>query len=85
MLISSVTLEPCSKQSENTNFNKLNLQCVNSRTLTVNGIFNCPFLSCDNRGKSGSDFTDFSSKNYLETAFCTQCVYHNKKMFSFEL
>lgn len=71
--------------SENIDFNNLNLQCCNSRTLTANGIFNCPFLSSDNRGKSGSDFTDFSTKNYLETAFCSQCVSYNKKMFSFEL
>lgn len=71
--------------SENIEFNKLNLQCVNSRTLTVNGIFNCPFLSCDNRGKSGTDFTDFSTKNYLETSFCSQCVSYNIKMFSFDL
>lgn len=67
------------------NFDNLKLQCTNSRTLTVNGVFNCPLLSFDNRGKSGSDFDDFSNKSYLETPFCTQCVTHNRNFFSIDL
>lgn len=67
------------------NYSELNVECAKSRTLTVNGIFSCPLLSCDNRGKCGTDFTDFSNKSYLETAFCTQCIKHNKKLFSFDL
>lgn len=67
------------------NFDKLNLQCTNSRTLTVNGIFNCPLLSLDNRGKSGSEINDYSNKSYLETPYCTQCVRNNLKLFSIDL
>ena len=71
--------------SNNIDYQKLNVQCSRSRTLTINGIFNCPLLASDNRGKSGTDFNDFSTKSYLETAFCTQCVRHNVKLFSFDL
>jgi sulfatase maturation enzyme AslB (radical SAM superfamily) len=71
--------------SSDIDFQKLNIQCKNSRTLTINGVFNCPLLAADNRGKCGSDFVDFSCKNYLETPFCSQCVKHNISMFSFSL
>ena len=66
-------------------FQTLNIQCSKSRTLTINGVFNCPLLAADNRGKSGSDFNDFSVKSYIETQFCTQCFKHNIKLFSFDL
>ena len=58
--------------SNNIDYNKLNVQCSKSRTLTKNGVFNCPLLSSDNRGKSGTDFNDYSHKSYLETPFCMQ-------------
>lgn len=64
---------------------KLKTECSNSRTLTINGIFTCPLLSADNRGKCGSDFNDYSKCNYLETPFCSQCVKHNVSLFSLEL
>ncbi len=70
---------------ENTEFEKLHLECAKSRTLTINGIFSCPLLCGDNRGKCGSDFIDFSNKNYLETPYCTQCIAHNQKIFSLDL
>ncbi|MCD7879561.1 MAG: radical SAM protein [Candidatus Gastranaerophilales bacterium] len=70
---------------EKTDFTALNTECSVSRTLTVNGVFTCPLLCNDNRGKCGSDFSDFSNKNYLETAFCSQCVRYNNYMFLFKL
>ena len=82
-IIPLLSKSECVDFSSDIDFQQLNLQCMNSRTLTINGVFNCPILSCDNRGKSGSDFTDFSDKNYLETPFCSQCVKHNARMFSF--
>ena len=69
----------------NIDYEKLNVDCKKSRTLTLNGIFSCPLLSNDNRGKCGNDFTDFSTKNYLETSYCAQCSAYNKKLFSLEL
>lgn len=66
-------------------FNSINVDCSKGRILTANGVFSCPLLSNDNRGKCGADFNDFSDKNYLETNFCAQCVKHNKPLFSFSL
>lgn len=70
---------------ENTNLEKLQIECSKSRTLTINGIFSCPLLCGDNRGKCGSDFNDFSNRNYLETPYCSQCISHNKHLFSLDL
>ena len=66
-------------------FDKVKVECARSRTLTLNGVFYCPLLSKDNRGKCGSDFNEYSTKCYIETGFCSQCVAHNKYLFSFEL
>lgn len=66
-------------------YDSVNVDCSTSRTLTINGVFSCPLLSADNRGRCGADFTDFSSKNYLETSFCAQCVKFNKFLFSFKM
>ncbi len=67
------------------NYDSLNIECANSRTLTINGIFSCPLLSTDNRGKCGSDFSDYSKKSYLETSYCSQCINHNNYLFSLSL
>ena len=71
--------------SEKIDYSLLNLDCSTSRTLTINGIFACPLLSCDNRGRCGVDFSDYSNKVYLETSFCSQCVKANNFLFSFVL
>ena len=70
---------------ENIEFEKLNLDCSKSRTLTINGVFSCPLLSNDNRGRSGLDFNDYSDKSYIETAYCTQCAVYNNCIFSLQL
>ncbi len=70
---------------EGTDFNKLNIECLKGRTLTLNGVFTCPLLSNDNRGKCGTDFTDYSKTAYLETSYCSQCVKHNVTLFSLDL
>ena len=71
--------------SADTDFENLNTECSKSRTLTVNGVFTCPLLSCDNRGKCGSDFTDYSKRSYLETQYCSQCIKYNKSLFSLDI
>ncbi len=68
-----------------TDFDKLKVECANSRTLSINGIFTCPLLCGDNRGKCGSDFTDYSNKSYLETPYCSQCIKYNTRLFSLDL
>lgn len=60
----------------------LKTECSNSRTLTINGIFLCPLLSTDNRGKCGVDLQDYSKNSYLETEYCKQCASHNNYLFS---
>ena len=68
-----------------TDFDKLKVECANSRTLSINGIFTCPLLCGDNRGKCGSDFNDFSRRSYLETPYCSQCIKYNSNLFSLDL
>ena len=59
--------------------------CMTSRTLTRNGIFSCPFLANDYRGRMGSDFTDFSKSVRLETPYCSSCIKNKEKMFSVDI
>ncbi len=60
---------------------KVKTECSRGRTLTINGIFTCPLLANDNRGMCGSDFSDYTKRNYLETCFCSQCVNSSKPLF----
>lgn len=56
------------------------LDCEYGRILTVNGIYVCPFLANDHRGRCGSSLLDFSPKMVLETDFCENCT-KNPEMF----
>lgn len=62
-----------------------NFDCKSGRVLTDNGIYICPFLANDHRGRMGADFKDFSKKMYLETDFCLTCIKNKNKMFSLNL
>ena len=57
------------------------LDCEYGRILTSKGIYTCPFLSNDHRGRSGADFTDFSDKTVLETPQCANCINNKKLLF----
>ena len=57
------------------------LDCMSSRLLAKNGVYNCPILTNDYRGRSGASLNDFSKKCYLETSACRQCVAHAKNIF----
>lgn len=61
--------------------NCTNLDCSNGRILTEKGVYVCPFLANDHRGRMGSDFKDYSKKMYLETNFCLTCTQNTQKMF----
>lgn len=63
----------------------LKCDCSNGRLLTQNGIFSCPFLSNDYRGRMGSDFKDFSQAVRLETDFCSTCIKNKEPMFSINI
>ena len=67
-------LEECYKPSNE-------LDCEYGRILTARGVYTCPFLANDHRGRCGSDFTDFARHNTLETAYCSTCLKNNQKIF----
>lgn len=60
------------------------LDCINGRTLTTTGIYTCPFLANDYRGRSGSTFNDYNKKSSLETNFCNLCVNSKNTIFSID-
>ena len=58
-----------------------NLDCEYGRILTARGVYTCPFLANDHRGRCGADFKDFSRHNMLETSFCNICAKNSDRMF----
>ena len=56
--------------------------CMTGRLLTKNGVYTCPVLANDYRGRSGSNITNFSKKCYLETSECQHCRAYGKKLFT---
>lgn len=60
------------------------LDCEYGRILTTKGVYSCPFLANDHRGRSGSSFIDFSHKTQLESPYCRTCIKNKKSMFSID-
>lgn len=60
------------------------IDCEYGRILTAKGVYTCPFLSNDHRGRCGSDFSDYSQKTTLETPFCTTCIKNDGLMFGID-
>lgn len=58
------------------------LDCQYGRILTAQGIYTCPFLANDYRGRCGSTFNDYTKHCALETGYCSTCVNTQKQMFS---
>lgn len=56
--------------------------CMHSRTLSENGIYACPFVSNDYRGRVGSSFKDYAKSIAAETDFCATCSKNNNYMSS---
>lgn len=56
--------------------------CAAFQIFTAKGVYNCPLLANDSRGRSGANLGDFSEKAYLETTLCAQCAGFNNKLFS---
>ena len=69
---------------EDTNFVKKSdkTDCMFGRVLSYNGIFSCPFLSSDYRGRVGSSFKNFSESFNAETDFCATCSKNNNFIFT---
>jgi len=56
--------------------------CMYGRTLCQNGIYTCPFLANDYRGRAGSSFKDYSKTVMAETDFCATCSKNNNYLFA---
>ena len=56
--------------------------CMYSRTLSKNGIYSCPFLSNDYRGRLGTTFENYSKNITAETDFCATCSKNNNFIFT---
>ena len=73
------------KNSEEINIaenKEYDLDCMSSRLLTKSGVYNCPLLINDYRGRSGASLNDFSHKCYLETDECIHCKAFGKKIYT---
>ncbi len=69
---------------EDENFSKpaSKTDCMNGRILTQKGIYACPFLANDYRGRMGGSFKDYSKVIVAETNFCATCSKNGGCMFS---
>ena len=56
--------------------------CMFGRTLCQNGIYTCPFLADDYRGRAGSSFKDYSKNVMSDTDSCATCSKNNNYMFA---
>ena len=56
--------------------------CMYGRCLGTNGVYACPFLSNDYRGRVGTSFKDYARNVTAETDFCATCSKNNNFMFS---
>lgn len=71
--------------SEDVNWGKnTNLDCKTGRILTEKGVYVCPFLANDHRGRMGSSLQDYSKKMPLETDFCLSCSQNLGKTFAID-
>ena len=73
-----------SQPDENLSVSSGKFDCEFGRILTANGIYSCPFLANDYRGRCGSSFVDYNKKSSLETSFCNTCMLAKKQLFSID-
>lgn len=60
---------------------KADFDCKTGRILTEKGVYVCPFLANDHRGRMGASFRDYSKKMRLETNYCLTCAKNKNKLF----
>ena len=56
--------------------------CMYGRMLAETGIYSCPYLSGDFRGRVGSSFKNYSDSVSAETDFCSTCSANNNLVFA---
>ncbi|MDD3419970.1 MAG: radical SAM protein [Candidatus Gastranaerophilales bacterium] len=59
-----------------------NFDCKTSRIITQDGVYSCPALATDSRGKIGTTIQDYSKKVFLEANTCYTCKKLNGKLFN---
>ncbi len=62
--------------------NVIHPDCTKGRILNSKGVYACPFLSGDYRGRVGSTFKNYSKSVSAETDFCTACSANGNMMFA---
>ncbi len=63
------------------NFDINNLDCKTSRVITNDGVYSCPALVNDPRGRLGESISDASDSVYLETQTCYECIKRHDNLF----
>lgn len=58
--------------------------CMFGRVLSANGVYTCPFLAGDYRGRVGTTFKNYSKIFLGETDFCATCSGNNNYMFTIQ-
>ena len=61
-----------------------NTDCKWGRILTEKGVYTCPFLANDHRGRCGCDFKDYSKKAILESEYCNTCLKSSRQVFGLD-
>ena len=77
-------LENNSNIEEKTVTNVINIKtdCMISRLFTKSGVYTCPLLINDYRGRCGSSLADYSKKCYLEAEECLLCKKFGQNLYS---
>ena len=60
----------------------IHFDCSNSRVVKDNGIYACPILVDDPRGKVGNTLSDSSKKFFLEPNACYTCQKHKARLLN---
>lgn len=64
------------------NVDENNFDCKTSRVITQDGVYSCPALATDSRGKIGTTIQDYSKKVFLEANTCYTCKNLSTKLFN---
>lgn len=59
-----------------------NFDCYNTRVIADDGVYVCPVLVNDPRGKVGETLSDSAPKFFMELNTCFSCQNANKKLFN---
>lgn len=71
-----------SEEKPVTNVINIKTDCMTSRLLTKSGVYTCPLLINDYRGRCGSSLADYSKKCYLEAEECLLCKKFGQNLYS---